>query len=88
MEAKRAVDAGYWHMYRFNPSLLDDGKNPFILDSKEPQWDKFQDFLMGEVRYTTLLKEFPDTAKELFKIAEEDAKWRYKTYTKLSQSAI
>ncbi|MFA8433111.1 MAG: pyruvate:ferredoxin (flavodoxin) oxidoreductase [Marinifilaceae bacterium] len=79
-EEKKAVEAGYWHMYRFNPMLEEEGKNPFILDSKEPAWDKFQDFLMGEVRYTSLQKSFPEEAKELFVAAEENAKWRYKTY--------
>ncbi len=87
-EAKNAVEAGYWHLYRYNPLLEKEGKNPFILDSKEPQWDKFQDFLMGEVRYTTLLKEFPDTARELYQAAEDNARWRYKTYQKLSQSPV
>ncbi len=87
-EAKNAVEAGYWHLYRYNPLLEKEGKNPFILDSKEPLWDKFQDFLMGEVRYTSLLKEFPDTAKELYQSAEDNAKWRYKTYQKLSQAPV
>ena len=79
-EEKKAVESGYWHMYRFNPALEDEGKNPFQLDSKEPDWSKFQNFLMGEVRYTSLQKSFPEEAKELFVASEENAKWRYKSY--------
>jgi len=86
LEAKIAVDCGYWNLYRFNPLLEKEGKNPFILDSKEPDFSKFQDFLMGEVRYTTLKKEFPDRAEELFKAAEENAKWTYNRYKKLSEA--
>ncbi|HPB82403.1 MAG TPA: pyruvate:ferredoxin (flavodoxin) oxidoreductase [Spirochaetota bacterium] len=82
-EAKRAVECGYWHLYRYNPLLEKEGKNPFTLDSKEPQWEKFQDFLGGEVRYTSLKKEFPDEANDLFKAAEEAALWRYNNYKKL-----
>ncbi len=82
-EEKRAVEAGYWHLYRFNPELEAQGKNPFILDSKEPQWDKFQEFLAGEVRYSSLKKTFPDKADELFTAAERDAKWRYNSYKRL-----
>ncbi len=80
LEEKKAVEAGYWHLFRHNPLLEAEGKNPFTLDSKEPQWDKFQDFLLGEVRYTSLQKSFPERAKELFKAAEENALWRYKSY--------
>ena len=79
-EEKKAVEAGYWQMYRNNPALENEGKNPFTLDSKEPKWENFQDFLLGEVRYTSLQKSFPEQAKELFAAAEENAKWRYKTY--------
>ena len=79
-EEKKAVEAGYWHLYRNNPALENDGKNPFTLDSKEPKWENFQDFLLGEVRYTSLQKSFPEQAKELFVAAEENAKWRFKTY--------
>jgi pyruvate-ferredoxin/flavodoxin oxidoreductase len=61
-----------------------EGKNPFTLDSKEPDWDKFQDFLHSEVRYTSLIKTFPDQAKELFAAAEENAKWRYQSYQRLA----
>jgi pyruvate-ferredoxin/flavodoxin oxidoreductase len=79
-EEKKAVEAGYWQLYRNNPMLEAEGKNPFVLDSKEPKWENFQDFLLGEVRYTSLQKSFPEEAKELFEAAEENAKWRYKTY--------
>jgi pyruvate-ferredoxin/flavodoxin oxidoreductase len=83
-EMKKAVEAGYWHMYRFNPTLENEGKNPFVLDSKAPNWENFQSFLMGEVRYTSLLKAFPEEAKELFVVAEENAKWRYKSYQRMA----
>ena len=75
-----AVEAGYWHLYRYNPTLEAEGKNPFQLDSKEPDWSKFQTFLSSEVRYSSLKKAFPKEAVELFKAAEENAKWRYETY--------
>ncbi len=83
-QTKLAVESGYWHNYRFNPLLEAEGKNPFTLDSKEPDWTKFQDFLKSEVRYTSLLKAFPDEAGILFKAAEENAKWRYKSYQRLA----
>ncbi|MCW3806321.1 pyruvate:ferredoxin (flavodoxin) oxidoreductase [Plebeiibacterium marinum] len=83
-ESKKAVECGYWHLYRYNPMLEDEGKNPFVYDSKEPQWDLFQQFLKGEVRYTSLLKSFPAEAEELFAAAEENAKWRYSTYKRLA----
>jgi pyruvate-ferredoxin/flavodoxin oxidoreductase len=83
-EQKMAVDAGYWHLYRYNPLLEKEGKNPFELDSKEPDWIKFQDFLNGEVRYTSLKKAFPKEADELFTAAEENAKWRYNSYKRLA----
>lgn len=77
---KQAVECGYWHLWRFNPQLEAEGKNPFTLDSKEPDWTKFQDFIHQEVRYTSLLKAFPQEAGELFKASEENAKWRYNSY--------
>jgi pyruvate-ferredoxin/flavodoxin oxidoreductase len=83
-EQKIAVDAGYWHLYRYNPMLEKEGKNPFELDSKEPDWSKFQDFLNSEVRYTSLKKAFPKEADELFQAAEENAKWRYNSYKRLA----
>jgi len=85
LEAKLAVECGYWSLYRYNPLLENEGKNPFILDSKEADFSKFQDFLMGEVRYTSLKKEFPDRADELFKAAEENAKWRFNRYKRLAE---
>jgi pyruvate-ferredoxin/flavodoxin oxidoreductase len=83
-EQKLAVDAGYWHLYRYNPLLEKEGKNPFELDSKEPDWTKFQDFLNSEVRYTSLKKAFPKEASELFVAAEQNALWRYNSYKRLS----
>jgi pyruvate-ferredoxin/flavodoxin oxidoreductase len=83
-EQKLAVEAGYWHLYRYNPLLEKDGKNPFELDSKAPDWTKFQEFLNNEVRYTSLRKAFPKEAAELFAAAEENAKWRYNSYKRLS----
>ena len=84
LEAKLAVECGYWSLYRFNPLLEQEGKNPFILESKEPDFSKFQDFLSGEVRYTSLKKEFPEHANELFTVAENNAKWRFNRYLNLS----
>ena len=83
-ETKRAVEAGYWTNWRYNPLLEEEGKNPFVLDSKEPDWNKFQEFLESEVRYTSLQKAFPEAASELFKAAEENAKWRHKSYVRLA----
>ena len=83
-EQKFAVDAGYWHLYRYNPLLEKEGKNPFELDSKEPDWTRFQDFLNSEVRYTSLQKAFPKDATVLFAAAEENAKWRYNSYRRLA----
>ncbi|MCU0459056.1 MAG: pyruvate:ferredoxin (flavodoxin) oxidoreductase [Bacteroidales bacterium] len=84
-QAEDAVTSGYWHNYRYDPRLEAEGKNPFQLDSKEPDWSKFQDFLRSEVRYTSLLKDFPGEADVLFKQAEENARWRYNTYKRLSE---
>ncbi|HZH72959.1 MAG TPA: pyruvate:ferredoxin (flavodoxin) oxidoreductase [Mariniphaga sp.] len=83
-EEKRAVESGYWSLFRYNPLLEKEGKNPFQLDSKEPDWSKFQTFLNGEVRYTSLKKSFPAEADELFSAAEENAKWRYNSYKRLA----
>ncbi|MDD3507112.1 MAG: pyruvate:ferredoxin (flavodoxin) oxidoreductase [Parabacteroides sp.] len=83
-EEAEAVACGYWHLWRYNPALEAEGKNPFLLDSKEPQWDKFQSFLKGEVRYSSLMKQFPVEAAELFQAAEKNAKWRYNNYKRLS----
>ena len=84
-EEKLAVECGYWQLYRFNPALSDQGQNPFTLDSKEPDWSKFQDFIKGEVRYSSLLKTFPDQAAELFALTETYAKLRYENYKRLAQ---
>ncbi len=81
---KEAVDAGYWHLWRFDPRLEEEGKNPFILDSKEPKAD-FEEFLMGEVRYTKLKQTFPEIADKLFDKAKEDAKIRYEKYKELAE---
>ncbi|MFO7658650.1 MAG: pyruvate:ferredoxin (flavodoxin) oxidoreductase [Bacteroidales bacterium] len=83
-EMKLAVESGYWHLYRYNPQLEKEAKNPFELDSKEPDWTKFQDFLGGEVRYTSLKKAFPKDAVVLFAAAEENAKWRFNSYKRLA----
>jgi len=84
-EQKVAVDCGYWHLWRYNPTLEENGENPFVLDSKEPDWSKFQDFLKSEVRYSSLIGTFPEEATELFKATEENAKWRYNQYVKKAQ---
>ncbi|MBQ1618626.1 MAG: pyruvate:ferredoxin (flavodoxin) oxidoreductase [Bacteroidales bacterium] len=83
-EEKLAVECGYWHLYRYNPALEGSGKNPFTLDSKEPDWTKFQDFLKGEVRFASLYKLFPDNAQELLDKTEEFAKVRLETYKRLA----
>ena len=83
LEAKHAVECGYWANYRYNPDLKEQGKNPFILDSKEPTGN-FREFLMGEVRYSSLLKQFPDQAEALFEKTEHDAKERLATYKRLA----
>ena len=82
---KEAVACGYWHLWHYNPELEKQGKNPFVLDSKEPDWTKFREFLMKEVRYTSLQKSFPTEADELFAAAEENAKWRYNGYVRRSK---
>ncbi|MBW1851600.1 MAG: pyruvate:ferredoxin (flavodoxin) oxidoreductase [Deltaproteobacteria bacterium] len=82
-EEKRAVEVGYWPLYRYNPTLKAEGKNPFTLDSKEPK-EGFQDFLMSEVRYSSLTRTFPENAKRLFKKAEQDMTERYETYRRMA----
>jgi len=82
-QTKLAVESGYWQMYRFNPALEEEGKNPFQLDSKEPDWDKFHGFIGSEVRYSSLKKTFPEQASTLGKIALDNAKWRYNYYKRL-----
>ena len=83
-EEKAAVECGYWHLWRYNPALEAEGKNPFTLDSKEPDWSKFQDYLKGEVRFASVMKQYPGEAAELFKAAEDNAKWRLKSYKRLA----
>lgn len=82
-EMKRAVDCGYWHLYRFNPMMKAEGKNPFVLDSKEPK-ESFREYLMGETRYAALTRTFPEIADELFDKAEEFAKQKYEIYKDLA----
>ena len=84
-EEAKAVECGYWHLWRFNPELAEQGKNPFSLDSKEPDWSKFHDFLLGEVRYLSVKKAYPNEAEELFAEAERMAKLRYKSYIRKSK---
>ena len=84
-EEAKAVECGYWHLWRYNPELEKEGKNPFTLDSKEPDWDKFEDFLKGEVRYASVVKQYPEEAAQLFAAAKENAQWRYNNYRRLAQ---
>lgn len=83
-QEKLAVESGYWHLYRFNPQLKEEGKNPFILDSKEPT-KSFKDFIHGEVRYSQIMNVFPDLAEDLFEAAEKDARDTYEIYRQLAQ---
>ena len=82
-EEKKAVQSGYWHLFRYDPRLADEGKNPFQLDSKEPTLS-YEDFLMGEVRYNSLARSNPERAKELFAKACADAKAKYERLVKLA----
>ena len=84
-EIKKAVDCGYWTLYRFNPDLAEQGKNPLTLDSKEPKIEGYQDFLKGEVRYASLAKMFPDVAEGLFEKNEADALAKYAKYKSLAE---
>ena len=84
-EQKAAVECGYWHLWRYNPALEEEGKNPLTLDSKTPDWDKFEDFLKGEVRYASVQKQYPAEAAELFAAAKANAQWRYNNYLRLSK---
>ena len=83
-EEKKAVECGYWQLWRYNPDMEAKGENPFSLDSKEPDWSKFADFLRGEVRFASVEKMYPGEAAELFKAAEDNARWRYNNYVRLS----
>ena len=82
---KDAVESGYWNLYRYNPMLKERGKNPFILDSKAPT-KSFRDFILGQVRYSSLEKEFPEVAEKLFEMTEEDAMTRYENYRKMAET--
>ena len=82
-EEKLAVEAGYWPLYRFNPDMAEQGKNPFTLDSQEPT-GSFREFLMGEIRYATLKRQFPEVADQLFEKAEQDAKERRANYKNMA----
>ena len=85
-EEAEAVACGYWHLWRYNPALEAEGKNPFSLDSKEPNWDEFENFLKGEVRYASVMKQYPAEAAELFAAAKANARWRYNNYLRLSRA--
>lgn len=87
-EEKAAVECGYWHLWRYNPMLEDEGKNPFTMDSKDPNWDNFIPFLGGEVRYTSLQKSNPTEAEELYDAAKNNAMWRWKSYKRLSNATF
>jgi pyruvate-ferredoxin/flavodoxin oxidoreductase len=87
MQQKYAVESGYWALYRYNPELENQGKNPFILDSKEPTKD-FKEYLMSEVRYSSLFEVFPEQAEELFEKVEMDAKFRYNRYVRMANQVI
>lgn len=82
---KKAVACGYWHLYRYNPTLKEEGKNPFTLDSKEPT-ESFRDFIMDQVRYSSLEKAYPEQAKLLFKKAEHLARERYEIYKQIAEA--
>ena len=84
-EESKAVECGYWHLWRYNPELEKEGKNPFTLDSKEPNWDEFENFLKGEVRYASVMKQYPEEAEQLFAAAKENAQWRYNNYRRLAR---
>ena len=83
-EARKAVEAGYWPLYRYNPDLAAEGKNPFVLDSKDPK-ASYREFIMGEVRYASLKKQFPEVAEQLFDRAEKEAAEKIDYYKKLNE---
>lgn len=82
-EEKKAVESGYWHLYRYNPMNVEKGKNPFTLDSKEPT-KSYKEFLQGEIRYSSLMNTFPDVAEEIFEVSEQHANERYENYKHLA----
>ena len=85
-ESKQAVECGYWNLYRFDPRREEEGQNPFVLDSKEPDYEKFQQYLKNQVRYSRLVRQFPEQAEILFKQAENDVRRRYETYKRLAEA--
>ena len=84
-QAKLAVECGYWTLLRYDPRLAEQGKNPLVVDSKEPNWDLYQEFLMNEGRYAQLVKINPEAAQELFETNLKDAQKRYANYKRLSE---
>ena len=84
-EEAAAVACGYWHLWRYNPALEEEGKNPFSLDSKEPNWEGFQDYLKGEVRFASVMKQYPNEAADLFQACEDMAKKRYQSYIRMTK---
>lgn len=84
-QQKKAVEAGYWHLYRYNPELTEQDKNPFIMDSKEPKVN-FNEFLQSEIRYSSLKNIFPEIADEMFQVAEKHAHSRYETYRRMAEN--
>ena len=85
LRSRRRSSAGYWTIYRYNPELAEQGKNPLTLDSKEPKAESYQDFIKGEVRYASLAKLFPDVAQDLFNKNEADAMAKYAKYKRLAE---
>ena len=85
MEAKKATECGYWPTFRYNPDLAKEGKNPMQMDSKEPDWSKYEEFLLNEGRYAQLVKIDPEKAKELFETNLKDAQKRYANYKRLAE---
>ena len=85
LEMKKAVECGYWHLYRYDPRRIAEGKNPFQLDSLEPDTDKLMDFLMGENRFASLKNNFPEKADALYAKEIADVKARYAKYKKMAQ---
>ena len=83
-EMKRAVECGYWHLYRYDPRRIAEGKNPFQLDSKEPDTEKIMDYLMGENRFASLKNLFPERADELYAKEAAALKARYEKYRRLA----
>jgi len=84
-QQKKAVESGYWHLYRYNPELKEKGENPFIMDSKEPKGN-FLEFLESEIRYSSLKNIFPDIADEMFQVAKDHAHTRYEKYRRMAEN--